>query len=82
MRHGPRMPTDTPAAPTSGRGSPSTSGHATLTYGSTSLTGYGIQLGLPVTIAGVVQLLPLYSLYFAGDAYHHFSVTAGVVLGR
>ena len=63
-------------------GSPSTSGHATLTYGSTSLTGYGIQLGLPVTIAGVVQLLPLYSLYFAGDAYHHFSVTAGVVLGR
>ena len=61
---------------------PGSSGHGNFTYGKTSLTCMGVQVGLPVTISGVVQVMPLYSLYFSGDAYHHIALNVGVVLGK
>ncbi|MDP2886308.1 MAG: hypothetical protein Q8P51_14935 [Ignavibacteria bacterium] len=57
------------------------SGHITVTFGGESLTGFGFQAGLPLTISGRFQVLPLYSLYWAGgDAYHHITINAGIVL--
>ena len=57
------------------------SGTADVTFASESLTGFGFQAGLPLTIARRFQILPLYSLYWAGgDAYHHITFNAGIVL--
>jgi hypothetical protein len=57
------------------------SGTASVTFTGESITGYGIQAGLPLTLVGKIQILPLYSLYWAGgDAYHHITINAGIVL--
>lgn len=57
------------------------SGTMDVTFMGESLTGFGFQAGLPLTISGRFQILPLYSLYWAGgDAYHHITINAGIVL--
>jgi hypothetical protein len=57
------------------------SGTIDVTFFGESLTGFGFQAGLPLTIAGRFQILPLYSLYWAGgDAYHHITFNVGIVL--
>lgn len=57
------------------------SGTIDVTFTSESLTGFGLQAGLPLTFAGKFQILPLYSLYWAGgDAYHHITFNVGIVL--
>jgi len=56
-------------------------GHANVTFSNSSMTGVGGQVGLPLTFAGRIQILPLYTLYSAGgDLYHHITLNAGVVL--
>ncbi len=59
-----------------------TSGQATFTYGKTSRSGGGLQAALPITFGGVVEVMPIYSLYFAGDTYHHIGLSVGGVIGR
>ena len=57
------------------------SGTISITIRNESLTGFGVQVGAPLTIAGKFQVLPLYSLYWGvGDAYHHITINAGIVL--
>lgn len=57
------------------------SGTISMNIQNETLTGFGIQAGLPLTLVGKIQVLPLYSLYWAGgDAYHHVTLNAGIVL--
>lgn len=61
---------------------PNTIGFEEFTITSTSLTGFGIQLGVPITISNRFEVLPLYSPYFAGgDIYHHYAINLGIALG-
>jgi hypothetical protein len=59
------------------------SGTQTLTRSSPSMTGFGIQIGVPIDIGKRIEILPLYSLYLAGgDLYHHIALNVGIVLGK
>jgi hypothetical protein len=56
-------------------------GTGSITYTSQSLTGFGVQLGVPIIISRVVEIQPLYTLYTAGgDLYHHYTINAGFAL--
>ena len=59
------------------------SGTETRTYSSSSMIGFGVQIGVPIDIGKRVEILPLYSLYTAGgDLYHHIALNVGIVLGK
>jgi len=59
------------------------SGTETRTYSSSSMIGFGIQIGVPIDIGKRIEILPLYSLYTAGgDLYHHIALNVGIVLGK
>jgi hypothetical protein len=61
--------------------SPGVTGEITQQYSSSSLTGFGLELGLPVTIAGRVELFPQYSVYNgSGDWYNYFILNVGIVI--
>ena len=68
----------------SGRFSSSfSSGQGSVTFTNGSMTGFGLQAGLPISISDFVQVLPLYTLYWAdGDAYHHITIDVGIILGK
>jgi hypothetical protein len=68
----------------SGRFSSSfSSGQGSITIHNGSMTGFGLQAGLPISISDAVQVLPLYTLYWAdGDAYHHITFNIGIILGK
>jgi len=58
-------------------------GHIETTVQTSTLTGFGGQVGLPIAFSGTVEFLPLYTLYMAnGDAYHHFALNIGILLGK
>jgi len=62
---------------------PSSYGTGEITFKNESMTGFGIQAGLPISISRLLQILPIYSLYWAdGDAYHHYAINIGVTLGN
>ncbi len=60
---------------------PGVTGTGSITYSSQSLTGFGAQVGIPLIIANVVEIQPMYTLYSAGgDLYHHYTINAGIAL--
>jgi hypothetical protein len=60
---------------------PFSTGTIDVTFKGEALTGFGFQAGLPLTVSDRFQILPLYSLYWAGgDAYHHITINVGIVL--
>ncbi len=60
---------------------PNTIGFREIVVRGQSLTGFGIQVGLPITISNRVEGLPLYSPYMvSGDIYHHFAANLGITL--
>jgi len=61
---------------------PGVTGTGTLTLVSPSLTGYGPQVALPLAIAGMIEIVPVYSAYTAGgDWYNHYALNAGIRFG-
>jgi len=59
------------------------SGQETRTYSSSGMIGFGIQLGLPLTLGKIVEVMPIYTLYLAGgDFYHHIALNVGIHLGK
>jgi len=59
------------------------SGTGAMTLSSEGMMGFGLQLGVPVTVAKIVEIMPIYTLYLAGgDLYHHIALNVGVRLGK
>lgn len=62
--------------------SPTVSGEETRVYSASSLTGIGVQLGLPVSFLGRFEVLPLYCAYNGGgDWYNFYALNIGFSLG-
>lgn len=60
------------------------SGTSSTTYTITtqSLTGFGPQIGLPISLLGTIEVTPIYSAYTAkGDWYNHWGLSAGFKFG-
>lgn len=58
------------------------SGEQTQTFRSESMTGFGPQVALPITILGKVEIMPLYAAYSAsGDWYNYYALNAGIRFG-
>ena len=48
-----------------------------------SMVGTGLQAALPITLASVIEVLPVYTLYAAGgDPYHHIALNVGVAFNK
>ncbi len=61
--------------------SPGVTGEETKVFSSSSLTGFGLELGLPVTFLGRIELFPQYSVYTAdGDTYNYFILNVGIAI--
>lgn len=61
---------------------PGTTGSGSITFKSESLTGFGPQIALPFTIAGKIEIMPLYAAYSAkGDWYNYYALNAGIRFG-
>jgi len=59
------------------------SGEEGHTYGSATMIGFGIQLGLPIRLGKTIEIMPVYSPYFAGgDLYHHIALNLGFHIGK
>lgn len=62
---------------------PGQSGSGSVTFKSESLTGFGPQVAVPFTIAGKVEIMPLYAAYSAkGDWYNYYALNAGFRFGK
>ncbi|MBI2619438.1 MAG: hypothetical protein HYW57_05100 [Ignavibacteriales bacterium] len=58
------------------------SGQTTWVLATESLTGFGPQAALPLTLGGMIEIVPVYSAYNAGgDWYNHFAINAGFRFG-
>lgn len=58
-------------------------GEEERTYSSSGMIGFGIQLGLPITLGKTVEVMPIYTLYLGGgDLYHHIALNVGIPLGK
>ena len=58
-------------------------GHIETKVITSTVTGFGGQVGLPIAFSRRIEILPLYTLYSAGgDLYHHYALNLGVVLGK
>lgn len=68
------------------RGSYSTSnssGSREQTIGGQTLTGFGLQVGPVISIASLIEILPMYTVYSAGgDLYNHYAIDIGITLGK
>ena len=59
------------------------SGEEGHVYGSNTMLGFGLQLGLPIVLGKAVEIMPVYSLYLAGgDFYHHIAFNLGYHFGK
>ncbi|HLA69327.1 MAG TPA: hypothetical protein VJN65_06460 [Bacteroidota bacterium] len=57
-------------------------GSGTVTLTSGSLTGFGPQVALPLSLAGMIEIVPIYTAYTAGgDWYNHYALNAGFKFG-
>ncbi|HWP82187.1 MAG TPA: hypothetical protein VNN76_05995 [Bacteroidota bacterium] len=58
-------------------------GEQTVSFSDASLTGFGLQLALPLVFSRTVVVYPLYSLYSAdGDLYHFYTLQIGFTISR
>ena len=60
---------------------PNVTGEVTQQFSSSSITGVGLELGLPVSFLGRVELFPQYSVYNGGgDWYNYFILNVGIAI--
>ncbi len=60
---------------------PNVTGEATVRISEQSLTGFGVQAGIPVSF-GPIEVIAIYSAYNAGgDWYNHYALNAGIRFG-
>lgn len=59
------------------------SGYREQSISSETLSGFGLQVGPVISIASLIEILPMYTVYLAGgDLYHHYAIDIGIALGR